>query len=57
MRVLAARWLSLDPPPETYEFLKWSFQELQQRCGPVHGQRIPTPKLIRASSASGSIRL
>lgn len=43
---LADDWLSLAPPPETYEFLHASFSELVDRYGRVWGARIRTPKLI-----------
>ncbi|MEX0678324.1 MAG: hypothetical protein WD063_14680 [Pirellulales bacterium] len=46
---LAAQWLSLDPPPEAYEFLRCDFGELGRRHGRIVGQKIRTPKLIRAS--------
>jgi len=46
---IATKWLSLDPPPETHGFLRMSFRELERQHGPVYGQKIPTPKLIRAS--------
>jgi hypothetical protein len=49
MRQLAMKWLALDPPPQTYAFLQSDFHELERRCGPIFGQKIPTPKLIRAS--------
>jgi predicted metallopeptidase len=46
---LAAAWLALDPPPEVHEFLRFDFQELARRHGRIIGQRIRTPKLLRAS--------
>ena len=48
-RQLALRWLALGPPPQTHEFLRLRFGELARRHGRVFGQKIPTPKLIRAS--------
>jgi predicted metallopeptidase len=44
---LAGRWLALGPPAEVYEFLRYDFRELTERHGPVYGQRIRTPRLIR----------
>ncbi len=49
VRGLARRWLSLDPPRGTYDFLRLDFGQLTHRYGRVYGQTIPTPKLIRAS--------
>ena len=48
-RQLALKWLSLAPPPQMHQFLRLRFSELAQRHGRVFGQKIPTPKLIRAS--------
>jgi len=52
MRVLADRWLALEPPLPCYEFLRFNFRELAARHGGIFGQRIRTPKLLRASEAS-----
>jgi predicted metallopeptidase len=49
---LTARWLALDPPGDVYGFLRYRFGELQRAHGAVFGQRIRTPKLVRASTAS-----
>jgi hypothetical protein len=49
MHELARKWLSLEPPRQTHEFLQFDFGELERHWGPIFGQRIPTPKLIRAS--------
>jgi len=49
MRTLADKWLALEPPVETYAFLRHSFAELVRHNGHVCGQKIRTPKLIRAS--------
>jgi hypothetical protein len=49
MSQLASKWLSLDPPRDTYEFLRLDFRELERHWGPIFGEKIPTPKLIRAS--------
>ena len=46
MHRLTQKWLSLDPPPSSYAFLRHSFRELQARHGPVYGERIATPRLI-----------
>jgi hypothetical protein len=43
---LAAKWRSLDPPPEIYDFLRHDFRALVRRHGPIVGQMIRTPKLI-----------
>jgi len=49
MGELARKWLRLDPPDPASEFLKFNFRELEGRYGRVFGQRIATPKLVRAS--------
>lgn len=49
MRQLALKWLSLDPPQGLHEFLRFDFSQLERNCGRIFGQKIPTPKLIRAS--------
>jgi hypothetical protein len=49
MGQLASKWLSLDPPPGTYGFLRFDFRQLERERGPIFGQTIPTPKLIPAS--------
>lgn len=46
MEVLAERWLGLDPPRQSYEFLELEFADLQQRYGRVYGTRISHPKMI-----------
>ncbi|MEX0978574.1 MAG: hypothetical protein WDZ48_06970 [Pirellulales bacterium] len=46
---LAAQWLALDPPAEVHEFLQSDFRQLARRHGRIIGQKIRTPKLIRAS--------
>ena len=43
---LAAKWLTLDPPPEVLDFLRCDFRELLRRHGQITGQKIRTPKLI-----------
>ena len=43
---LADDWLSLHPPQDAYEFLHFSFAELNVRYGRVFGTKIPSPKLI-----------
>lgn len=49
MHELARRWLSNDPPSVTWEFLRYDFAQLEQQHGRIFGQKISTPKLIRAS--------
>jgi predicted metallopeptidase len=49
---LAMKWLALDPPRECYEFLHLNFRQLAERHGRIVGQRIRTPRLVRASVAS-----
>ena len=49
MHQLAQKWLSLDPPAATHDFLRLSFTQLERDHGGVFGQKIPTPKLVRAS--------
>ena len=51
-RQLALRWLDLGPPAETFEFLRLGFRELAARHGRIVGQRIRTPRLVRAGHAS-----
>lgn len=46
MGVLADRWLALEPPAETWGFLRHSFAELHRMHGRIHGLRLPRPKLI-----------
>ena len=49
MNELARKWLSHNPPSGTWEFLRYDFAQLERQHGRVFGQRISTPKLIRAS--------
>ena len=49
MHQLAKKWSALDPPPGLADFLKRNLHQLQKEHGHVFGQRISTPKLIRAS--------
>jgi hypothetical protein len=49
MRELAAKWLALGPPTELFDFLRLDFRALRERHGHIMGQKIRTPKLIRAS--------
>jgi predicted metallopeptidase len=49
VRELAARWLELDPPSTSYDFLRMNFSQLENRHGRIYGQRIRTPRLIRDS--------
>jgi hypothetical protein len=46
MRRLADHWLALQPPPQKYSFLRYSFDELSRQHGPVFGVRVAHPKLI-----------
>ncbi len=48
MRELTQKWQSLHPPREVYEFLKYDFRQLERRHGRVFGQKIRTPRLLRA---------
>jgi hypothetical protein len=45
---LADRWLALDPPPASFDFLQLNFRQLVAKYGPVVGQRIATPRLLPA---------
>ena len=47
MKVLADKWLSLNPSEDLYAFLRFDFQQLQQEHGQVWGTKIPHPKMIR----------
>ena len=49
---LAAAWLAMNPPAETYAFLRLRFPELQAKYGHVCGERYRTPKLVPLSKAS-----
>ncbi len=49
MDSLARKWLALSPPSAVYDFLHCNFHQLERRHGSIHGQRIRTPKLLRAS--------
>jgi predicted metallopeptidase len=49
MAELARKWLDLEPPAEIYDFLRYDFRELEARHGRVFGQKIRTPRLLRAS--------
>lgn len=46
MARLAERWLSLEPPLASYEFLQYDFHGLVARYGRVFGRRIATPRMI-----------
>jgi hypothetical protein len=46
IEALLDRWLSLDPPPELYGFLRLTFRELVAQHGRVYGRKVPTPKLV-----------
>jgi predicted metallopeptidase len=43
---LVNRWLARNPPPESYDFLRYDFLQLRRRHGRIYGVKIPTPKLI-----------
>jgi len=43
---LVERYLAKNPPAELYEFLHYSFVQLQARYGAVYGLRIQRPRLI-----------
>ncbi|MCA9245700.1 MAG: hypothetical protein KDA42_01265 [Planctomycetales bacterium] len=43
---IADRWWKLTPSPALYEFLRFSFRELEQKFGGVYGTKIPHPKLL-----------
>jgi hypothetical protein len=49
MDELTKKWLALGPPTEVYDFLRYNFRELEQRHGRIYGQKIRTPRLLRAS--------
>ena len=46
MGQLADRWLALNPPEEKYHFLRYSFRQLYDLHGGMHGVKIPQPKLL-----------
>ncbi|MFO0870569.1 MAG: putative metallopeptidase [Pirellulales bacterium] len=46
MGVLADRWLRLDPPTDTYDFLHHGFDELQRQYTAIVGTRYPRPRLL-----------
>lgn len=48
MDELTGKWLQLSPPAEVYEFLRFDFGGLEERYGRVYGQKIRTPRLLRA---------
>jgi len=43
---LVEQYLAQNPPAELYEFLQYSFRELQARYGAVYGMKVPRPRLI-----------
>jgi predicted metallopeptidase len=43
---LAAKWLSLNPPEEVYDFLRVDMAGLVARHGRIFGQRYRAPKLV-----------
>lgn len=50
MARMVDQWLDLCPPPEIYEFLHNSFDDLEEQFGGVFGIKIPHPKLIPLAS-------
>jgi len=46
MASFASEYLQMTPQEDSYRFLRYSFAELQQHCGPVVGLRIAIPRLI-----------
>lgn len=46
MYPMAEQWLSLNPPPELYEFLQHDFATLCRQHGAVYGTRVRTPRLL-----------
>jgi hypothetical protein len=46
MGVLADRWLLRQTDEQLWGFLRHSFAELRRLYGPIHGLRLPRPKLI-----------
>lgn len=48
MDELTHKWLDLEPPAEVYAFLRFDFRGLEARYGRVYGQKIRTPRLLRA---------
>jgi len=46
IEALLDRWLSFNPPPPLYDFLRPTFRELLAQHGRVYGRKVPTPKLI-----------
>lgn len=51
MMRLAEQWLSLTPPPELYTFLRYRFDELRAKYGPVYGTRVARPKVFPIPAA------
>ncbi len=43
---LAKQWLTLNPDPQLYEFLKLDLDQIVQQYGPLIGSRYSPPKLI-----------
>ncbi|MCZ6767294.1 MAG: hypothetical protein O7D32_10230, partial [bacterium] len=52
MQHLARRWLDTKPPEALYGFLKYRFDELQNRCGRIYGAKVRHPKLIPCAHRS-----
>ena len=45
VRRLTKKWLSFDPAPEIWEFLRFNYNELVEKFGSVYGTKIPPPKI------------
>ena len=50
---LVDQWLAGDPPEQLYGFLRYNFQQLQDRYGQVYGLKIAAPKLIPLNAKAG----
>jgi len=46
MAVLVNQYLLTQPDPELYRFLEYDCGKLAQKFGPIHGVKIPRPKLL-----------
>ncbi len=51
---LAKRWMAMNPPKFTYEFLRFDYRALVRRHGRVHGTKVRTPRLIPAAQPAPS---
>lgn len=48
---IADEWLATDPDPKIWDFLRWNFDELEERFGGVVGWRFPSVPLKKISEA------